>query len=203
MVEEAALGGELFDFITVGNRFDEATCRTYFTMLVEGLKYCHGRGVCHRDIKPENLLLSSEFVLKIGDFGQAALMVAGEFLTEKLGTREYNAPEIFTLKYKGDEVDLFSAGIVLFLMYSRHPPFEAANALDAYYRLIKDKKYEMFWEIHSKRKPAGFYTEKFKDLINGMFAFTPSERFSAEQILQHPWAKDGPVLTIEQIRQEF
>lgn len=94
---ELAAGGELFDFIAMSGAFDEPTARYYFRQFMEGLAFCHEKGIAHRDLKPENLLLDSQFVLKIADFGFAA-PVAGKdgqgYLFTKLGTQNYMAPEI-------------------------------------------------------------------------------------------------------------
>lgn len=68
------------------------------------------------------------------------------------------APEIVLKKYRGDEVDLFACAVILFVMCAGHPPFPRALATDSYYRLLKDKKYDEFWEIHLRNKPQGFYS---------------------------------------------
>lgn len=92
-----AAGGELFDFIAISGRFEEPVARYYFKQFMEGLAFCHEKGIIHRDLKPENLLLDSEYVLKIADFGFAAPVVGKDgsgFLHTKLGTLNYMAPEI-------------------------------------------------------------------------------------------------------------
>lgn len=77
-------------------------------------------------------------------------------------------------------MDIFSAGVILFIMYTGTPPFEKTTPTDSYYRLIKDKNFTTFWNAHSKRKPAGFYTEDFKDLVNKMLAYLPNERITMQ-----------------------
>jgi serine/threonine protein kinase len=84
------------------------------------------------------------------------------------------APEIQTKHYVGTQVDVFAAGVILFIMYSGSPPFERAVPNDTYYKLIKDKNFTTFWNAHSKRRPPGFYPDDLKDLLNGMFAYNPS-----------------------------
>lgn len=97
IVLELALGGELFDFVANSGRFDEPLARYYFKQFMEGLDYCHLRGIAHRDLKPENILLDNTFTLKIADFGFAAPVEgkdgSGNLFT-KLGTLNYMAPEI-------------------------------------------------------------------------------------------------------------
>lgn len=198
--------GELFDYIAIGGRFSETVSRTYFKMIMDGLKYMHGQGYCHRDIKPENLLLDSQFVLKIADFGFAAKLAGAKgdgILKERLGTAGYMAPEIYFLRYKGDKVDIFASGVVLFMMYSGHPPFQTAIASDPYFKLIREKKYLMFWSFHTRRKPPGFYSEDFQSLIEGMIAFDPEDRLSIDKILHHPWFAGKPLVDLEELRADF
>jgi len=90
-----------------------------------------------------------------------------------LGTEGYMAPEIQTRSYVGTQVDIFSAGVILFIMYSGSPPFERAVPNDTYYKLIKEKNFTSFWASHSKKRPAGFYSDDLRDLINGMLAYIP------------------------------
>jgi len=120
IVLEPALGGELFDFVANSGRFKEPVARYYFKQFMEGLYYCHTKGVTHRDLKPENLMLDSDFTLKIADFGFAAPVEGRDgsgYLVSKLGTLNYMAPEIHLKQpYQGRSVDLFAAGIILFIM---------------------------------------------------------------------------------------
>jgi len=94
---EIAQGGELFDFIALSGNFDEPTARYYFKQFIEGLKYCHDKGVAHRDLKTENILLDHEYNLKIADFGFAGPIEGRDgkgYLKTELGTHNYIAPEI-------------------------------------------------------------------------------------------------------------
>lgn len=205
IIIEYAGGGELFDFIALGGRFSANVARTYFYQLMNGLAYMHERGYTHRDIKPENLLLTNDFVLKIADFGFATLLEGKDktgVLHTKLGTDGYMAPEIQKKNYVGSQVDIFASGVILFIMYTASPPFERSVPEDPYYRLIKDKNYNTFWGFHSKRRPAGFFTNEFKDLINRMLSYDPTERPSMVEVAEHPWIK-GQVLTLEQMKEEF
>lgn len=138
-------------------------------MLLDALEYIHSRGISHRDIKPQNILLNQDFNLKVTDFGFSTYLSRGELRT-KLGTEAYMAPEIRTRKYNGKEVDLFAAGVILFILYSGSPPFEKATPTDPYYKVLMDKKHSVFWNGHSRRRLEGFYTDQFKDLINRMLA---------------------------------
>jgi serine/threonine protein kinase len=164
-VIEYAQGGELFDFIADTGRFSERVARTYFHQMMNGIHYMHEKGYAHRDIKPENLLLSDTFVLKIADFGFSCLLRGRDgsgVLKTKLGTEGYMAPEISSKEYEGRKVDVFAAGVILFIMYSGNPPFEKASPKDPYYRLIRENKLDLFWESHSRKRRVGFYPPNFR-----------------------------------------
>lgn len=121
---ELAKGGELFDFIAVGGKFSESMARYFFLQLMDGLEYCHRNKICHRDLKPENLLLDKDYNLKIADFGFARDLSGDQGnakLATRCGTVPYMAPEIFLAnQYSGQSVDLFAAGIILFVMVAQH-----------------------------------------------------------------------------------
>jgi|JI6StandDraft_1071083.scaffolds.fasta_scaffold04344_15 CaM kinase-like vesicle-associated protein len=119
-----------------------------------------------------------------------------------MGTEGYMAPEMYLLKYNGAKVDLFAAGVVLFVMLSGHPPFFKTTVTDAYYRLFKQRRLEIFWVEQSKHKPAGFYSGSFRSLVEGMLAFDPAERLTFEQIIHHSWMQEQ-ALTVEEIHAEL
>jgi serine/threonine protein kinase len=115
------------------------------------------------------------------------------------------APEIHMRKpYIGSSVDLFACGIILFIMYTQHPPFTKAEPNDPFYRLLCANRADLFWKAHSKNKPNGaeFFSEEFKNLITSMLQFDPSHRLSMAEVKAHPWL-NGPVVTLEDIQQEF
>ena len=131
IVEELANGGELFYYVKNSGFFSESQARYYFHQMIEALEQMHQAGICHRDLKPDNILLSDDFNIKIADFGFAG-PIAGRtgtgYLTTSLGTEPYQAPEINERKpYKGEEVDLFALGIVLFIIVAGTPPFTKAD----------------------------------------------------------------------------
>ena len=115
--------------------------------MLQAMHYVHHQGIAHRDLKPENILLDKEFNIKIADFGFAVnLNVNGTgYNKTQLGTPGYQAPEIFTSSYKGNEVDLFALGIILFTMYSGHPPFIEATQTDNWYGSLMKNKPDLFW----------------------------------------------------------
>jgi serine/threonine protein kinase len=101
-------------------------------------------GITHRDLKPENILLDKTFTLKISDFGLATPSIGrnGDYeLRSCVGTSGYRAPEIYTGKYEGLPADMFSIGVILFVMYTRTVPFATASPNDRQYSLIKNRRY--------------------------------------------------------------
>lgn len=115
------------------------------------------------------------------------------------------APEIHMRKpYIGSSVDLFACGIILFIMFTQHPPFTKAEPNDPFYRLLCANRADLFWKAHSKNKPNGseFFSEEFKNLITSMLQFDPSHRLSMAEVKAHPWF-NGPVASLDDIQQEF
>lgn len=199
---ELANGGELFDFIAQTGKFTEEVARYYFHQLCDAFTYLHGNGVSHRDMKPENVMLDAEFNLKIADFGFSSTKAQNE---TRRGTDSYMAPEIhMKQKYSGQSVDLFAAGIVLFIMVTQHPPFAMATPKDPHYKTISANRVDLFWKLHSRNKPGGldFFSESFRDLITSMLSFDPTHRPSLAEIKEHPWYT-GEVPTYEDVKMEF
>jgi serine/threonine protein kinase len=199
---ELANGGELFDFIAQTGKFTEEVARFYFHQLCNAFEYLHGNGVSHRDMKPENIMLDSEFNLKVADFGFSSSKALNE---TRRGTDSYMAPEIHMgQKYSGQTVDLFAAGIILFIMVTQHPPFAKATPKDPHYKTISANRLDLFWKLHSRNKPNGldFFSESFRDLITSLLTFDPIHRPSLAEIKSHEWY-NGSVPTYEEIKDEF
>ena len=124
-------------------------------------------------------------------------------LKEKVGTLNYMAPEIhLNQEYDGKKVDLFAAAIILFIMVSEHPPFTAARPDDPFHRCLAANRSDIFWKTHLKEKTENFYSEDFKDLVQGLLALDPLTRPTIEQILEHPWMQ-GDTPSKDDIVAEF
>jgi serine/threonine protein kinase len=143
--------------------------------------------------------LDEHFNIKIADFGFAS----GKSINKtKAGTDEYMAPEILRRKkYKGSVADLFTIGIVLFMMVTKKRPFMKASLKDDFYKFLAFNKPEKFWEIHIKGYGSDF-SEDIKDLLEGLFEKNPVHRLSISEIKAHPWY-NGEIPTFEQIKEEF
>ena len=199
MALELITGGELFDFVAL-EYFNERTSRYFFKQMLQAMHYIHSKGTAHRDLKPENIMLDDQFNVRIADFGFAAPIQGRDgsgSLKTHLGTQAYMAPEILAKEpYQGHVVDLFALGIILFILYSGHPPFQLADPRDAHYKLIASNRADLFWKTHESRKQAGFYSDDFKDLITNMLQLLPNQRLSMADIIGHPWMQ-GEMATRE------
>ena len=113
------------------------------------------------------------------------------------------APEVYEgLVYNGHWADLFSAGVILFLMISRHPPFFKAWSSDPHYKLIMGNRQDIFWKVHSKGKADNFYSKSLRQFVSWLLSFNPMERPSLAEIKEQEWY-NGLMPTTEEIKEEF
>lgn len=182
-VMELVKGGELFAKVAKG-RFSEDLSRKYFQQLISAVGYCHSRGVFHRDLKPENLLLDESGELKISDFGLSAVtnQVRHDGLLHTLcGTPAYVAPEILTKKgYDGAKVDVWSCGIILYVMTAGYLPFNDPNLMAMYKKIYKG----------DFRCPKWMSTD-LKRFLSRILDIHPETRITVDEILRDPWFKKG------------
>jgi len=182
MVIELMEGGELFERIVKKTFYNEKEARDLIRILLDALAYLHHRDIVHRDLKPENLLLKSpynDFDIKLADFGFAK-KVSGKSLDTQCGTPGYVAPEILKGAKYGTEVDMWSCGVIVYILLGGYPPFHDDNHA-VLYRKIKAADYSFepqYWEQVS---------DDAKDLIRKMLVVNPESRLSADQALRHPW----------------
>lgn len=205
IVMELCPNGELFDVLFETGRFQEKIARGLFRQLIAGISACHSAGITHRDLKPENVLFDANFNLKIADFGFSVVACGRDgsgLLHTYRGTEAYMAPEILARRpYNGISVDLFAAGIILFIMMSQNPPFSRASPTDPYYSQIANAN-PKFWDVHSRNKPADCFSKDFRSLIQSMLALDPAQRLSIAEIQTHAWF-NGPCASLEEIYSEL
>jgi serine/threonine protein kinase len=203
IILELAEGGELFDFLCYSGAMSEVVARSYFHQLIQGLEECHAKGVIHRDLKLENVLLTSNYTLKIADFGLAELNVTSDKtkMSTWCGTKRYMAPELHENRKYTLKVDNFACGIILFILLGGYPPFVYATQEDELYKYIYNGNYRGFWKKHASYDKAVF-SEEVKTLLNGIFNYNESERFTLQQIKESEWY-NGEVLSKEALQEEL
>ncbi|GMY17470.1 CBL-interacting serine/threonine-protein kinase 8 isoform X2 [Fagus crenata] len=178
IILEYITGGELFDKIVHHGRLSEAESRRYFQQLIDGVGYCHSKGVYHRDLKPENLLLDSLGNLKISDFGLSALPEQGvSLLRTTCGTPNYVAPEVLSHKgYDGAVADVWSCGVILYVLIAGYLPFDELDLTTLYSKIEKAEFSCPSWF------PVGA-----KSLIHRILDPNPETRITIEQIRNDEW----------------
>jgi len=192
IVLELATQGEFFDFFMYTGHFEAPLARWFFAQMMDGLEYCHKNGVAHRDLKPENCLLGDGFTVKLVDFGFSTFFRNEEsghthLMKTALGTPGYAAPEILKRKKYTKAVDIFSMGVILFITIAGFPPFQEAKAdTDWWFNKLQKKDYKLFWKAHERT--AKFEPEA-KELLQGMLAADPNERWSIDKIKNCKWYK--------------
>jgi len=195
LVLEYAPGGELFDILYYTSSLKEDVARTYFKQIVNGLEACHNANVVHRDLKPQNLLLDSKYNLKITDFGLSKIIQSDAdaiMKTTYVGTRGYQAPELLLNQKYDLKCDVFSVGVILFILLAGYPPFEQASKSDKWFKPLMKGNVDKFWKAHAK-SPIIKNNMKAKDLLTRMLCFDPKQRIDLNGIKKHEWLQ-GPIL---------
>ncbi|KAL7558895.1 hypothetical protein ACA910_019430 [Epithemia clementina (nom. ined.)] len=183
LVTEKMSGGELFDRIVQKSYYNEKEARDTCVILFRAMSYCHSKQVAHRDLKPENLLLlsgDSDSNIKIADFGFAKKCLKPASLTTQCGTPGYVAPEILEGTPYDTQVDLWSLGVIVYILLGGYPPFIEQNQRDLF-RKIRKGQYEFHEEYW------GQVSKEAKDLISTLLTVNPSSRLTADQALNHTW----------------
>ncbi|XP_023644779.1 CBL-interacting serine/threonine-protein kinase 23 isoform X2 [Capsella rubella] len=183
-VLEFVTGGELFDKISSNGRLKEDEARKYFQQLINAVDYCHSRGVYHRDLKPENLLLDASGALKVSDFGLSALpqqVREDGLLHTTCGTPNYVAPEVINNKgYDGAKADLWSCGVILFVLMAGYLPFEDSNLTSLYKKIFKAEFTCPPW-----------FSASAKKLIKRILDPSPATRITFAEVIENEWFKKG------------
>ena len=187
--------GLLFDYIS-SESITERLAKYIFRKIILGFQFLHNNGICHLDVKIENIIFDKDFWPVIIDFGFAKKYKneKGEItlLTIDKGSRYYIAPEIWKEeKFNGEKADIFSLGVVLFLLVNKKYGFDKSKKTDKYYGLIVEKKYDEYW----KKLKLENLSDDFKNLYVKMVAFEPGERPTFDEILNSAWLKDVSNLT--------
>nr|CAB3236351.1 serine/threonine-protein kinase DCLK1 [Phallusia mammillata] len=184
LVLEYIKGGDLFDAITESVKFTERDAANMVADLSEALAFLHSKNIIHRDLKPENLLVSrnkdGSMTLKLADFGLA--MEVTEPIYTVCGTPTYVAPEILAETGYGLEVDMWATGVITYILLCGFPPFRSLERdQEELFEIIQLGEYEFlspYWDNIS---------DAAKDLIQRLLVVDTKRRYTAEQVLAHPW----------------
>ncbi|XP_059869369.1 maternal embryonic leucine zipper kinase isoform X3 [Delphinus delphis] len=179
MVLEYCPGGELFDYIISQDRLSEEETRVVFRQIVSAVAYVHSQGFAHRDLKPENLLFDEDHKLKLIDFGLCAKPKGNKdyHLQTCCGSLAYAAPELIQGKsYLGSEADVWSMGILLYVLMCGFLPFDDDNVMALYKKIMRGK-----YEVPKWLSPSSIL------LLQQMLQVDPKKRISVKNLLNHPW----------------
>ena len=177
--------GDLYDYIINTQEADEGRARCVINDIANAVHYLHGMKIVHRDIKPENFLIfplpNGEHVVKLCDFGLA--VDARQTITEVCGSPSYVAPEVLRMENYGLPVDIWSCGVVFYILLCHFPPFYAENTRKLFQKIMKGN-FDFpspYWDDVS---------ESAKDLISRMLVLNTDRRLQAEEMISHPWLQE-------------
>ncbi|KAK9070836.1 hypothetical protein SSX86_009404 [Deinandra increscens subsp. villosa] len=191
IVMELCNGGELFDRIIQRGQYSERKAAELTKIIVGVVEACHSLGVMHRDLKPENFLLvnkDDDFSLKAIDFGLSIFFKPGQVFTDVVGSPYYVAPEVLLKRY-GPEADVWTAGVILYILLSGVPPFWGETQQGIFDAVLKA-------HIDFESDPWPLISNSGKDLIKKMLCSHPAKRLTAHQVLLctgHPWICENGV----------
>eukprot|EP00050_Salpingoeca_kvevrii_P020597 m.100476 g.100476 ORF g.100476 m.100476 type:complete len:369 (-) comp8931_c0_seq3:91-1197(-) len=188
LVMELATGGELFERIMERGVFSEPEAARCIRQVLSGIEYLHQQGIAHRDLKPENLLyftLHRDSRLMISDFGFAKIVdrSRSQLMNTSCGSPEYIAPEILLGRPYSFAVDLWSLGVITFILLAGYMPFDEKRK-PLLFQKIMNAEYEFRKEQWARVSDSG------RDFVSKLLVRDPACRMSASQALQHPWIRN-------------
>lgn len=208
LIMECAPRGDLFDFIRInkglrvkrGSYKDSSIVHRIFKDMVRALDHMHKNGICHRDVKPENILFDYNYNARLADMGFSEIFCRDGrmcYLTDQLGSRGYHAPEIVMEPSYTENVDVFSLGVVLFIMYAGCPPFKQVKRSDWWFDKLAREQYTTFWEAHERTQT---FSSALKKLLQGMLCVDPRRRYSLKDIQNSVWFQKQVSMSDQQYR---
>nr|AAF21062.1 calcium-dependent protein kinase [Dunaliella tertiolecta] len=194
---EVATGGELFDSIVKRGHYSERDAAELIRTIVSVVAHCHNMGVIHRDLKPENFLLSDKSPraqLKATDFGLSSFFQEGQVFTDIVGSAYYVAPEVLRRSY-GKEADIWSCGIILYILLCGFPPFHGDSEKKIFEAIISKS-------VDFNTQPWPRISAPAKDCVKRMLQRDPKKRATANEIMQHDWMRENGVASDEPLEME-
>ncbi|WOG86335.1 hypothetical protein DCAR_0205537 [Daucus carota subsp. sativus] len=185
LVMELCGGGELFDRIIAKGHYSERAAAEMCRQMVTVVHYCHSMGVMHRDLKPENFLLLSsdeDSPLKTTDFGLSVFFKPGDVFKDLVGSAYYVAPEVLNRNYEA-EADIWSAGVILYILLSGVPPFWGETEEGIFNAIRRG-------HLDFETSPWPSISISARDLVKKMLCYDPKERITAAEVLNHPWMRE-------------
>jgi len=189
----------LFDRIVGKGSYKEKDAAFLIKQLVESLAYLHAKDIVHRDLKPENLLLKSkddDTVIKLADFGLSKIVGQEVMMQTACGTPGYVAPEVLKATGYGKEVDMWSVGVITYILLCGFPPFYQDN-IPLLFESIMTADYDYpaeYWDHIS---------DSAIDFIDSLLVVNPKKRLTAEQALQHKWLLNAPDTDLKNVTKEM
>jgi calcium-dependent protein kinase len=181
LVTECIEGGELYQRLAAQKRFPESSAANAMRQILLALNYLHSHGIVHRDLKLENFLYDSETSdnLKLIDFGFSRFFKDAGPMNSTCGTLSYLAPEVLTADYSGSTCDMWSAGVISFILLSGSMPFHGSQK----------HKVESIYHGKYSMKPGVWksLSSQAKEFITGLLNTNPKARLTASSALVHPW----------------
>lgn len=185
IVMELCEGGELFDRIVARGHYSEKDAATIFRTMMQTVAHCHNLGVIHRDLKPENFVLKTkkpDAAIKAIDFGLSTYFEPQQHFHDIVGSAYYVAPEVLKRNYSS-EADIWSAGVILYILLAGVPPFWAQSEQAIFDEVLKGK-----YDLRSD--PWDKISEGAKDVVRKMLVSDPKQRATAQEVLNHPWVRE-------------
>uniref|UniRef100_A0A1I8GQ93 SNF-related serine/threonine-protein kinase n=1 Tax=Macrostomum lignano TaxID=282301 RepID=A0A1I8GQ93_9PLAT len=184
LILELGNGGDLYDFIVRqddNSGLKESLAKSFFYQIVTAIAYCHRLHVCHRDLKLENCVVFERLgVVKLTDFGFSNVFTPGKYLETSCGSLAYSAPEILLGdSYDAPKVDVWSLGVILFMLVSGRLPFQEPNDSETLARIM-DVRYKVPKHV----------TDQCRSLISRLLQRDPSKRPTLDGILTDDWFAD-------------
>ncbi|ORY46658.1 Pkinase-domain-containing protein [Neocallimastix californiae] len=202
LVMELVTGGELFDDIVRRGKYTESDAAKIVQKILLAIDYLHGMGIAHRDLKPENLLLSDKSKngkVMISDFGLSKIFNDEEVMKTACGTPGYVAPEVLKRQGYGKEVDLWSIGVITYILLCGYPPFYDQNNVELYKQILACRyEFEKPWWDNISEDAKGF--------IRKLLVLDPAKRYTAKQAVNHPFIVNNcgpPPAPVEHIPKEI